>query len=525
LEKIENILINKEPNTKLSPIECHDIICHSADAVISAGLRRSALIVLFDKDDYEMAECKTGNWFIENPQRGRANNSAKLIEGQYTKDEYDYFASKIKQFGEPGFVLVKDKRFCTNPCVEIGFIPINPKTGNSAISMCNLCEINAQGINTKDEFLNRVKAAAIIGTLQAGYTDFSFLGKDTEELVREEALLGISITGWFDNPKLFNEEWLNEGAALAKTVNEELANKININPSARLTCVKPSGNASVILGTSSGIHPPHSKNYFRIMQLNKESNVSQWLIKNRPEMLEESVWSVNKTDYAVYVPISGNDKSIVKNDIDSIEHLEKIKFVQKNWVSPGTIKGRGYSDYITHNVSNTIDVQDWDKTFNYVWDNKEYFCGISFMPNTGDKIYRQAPFTSVLMTDELIEKYGEGCLFASGLIVDMLHAFKNDLWSGCDAIINKDFFLDGHHLEVIMKKDIIRRSKKYAKNYFKGDLNLMIECLKDVHLFHKWCSITRKSINVNVSSILGKPAYLNIDEMSAIACHGGACEI
>jgi len=239
LEKIEAILEAKEPGSKLNSLECHDIICHTADAVISSGLRRSALISLFDKDDQLMAECKTGNWFIDNPQRARSNNSAKLVRGQFTREEYDYFAGKIKEFGEPGFVIVDDERFCTNPCAEIGFIPINPRTGKSAISMCNLCEVNATGINTKEEFLSRVTAAAIIGTLQAGYTDFPFLGRDTEELVRHEALLGISITGWFDNPKLFNAEWLEEGAALAKEVNDTLAAKIGINPAARITCVKP----------------------------------------------------------------------------------------------------------------------------------------------------------------------------------------------------------------------------------------------------------------------------------------------
>lgn len=525
IERVEKILEFKEDGDKLTSLECHDIICHIADACISSGLRRSALIALFDKDDYEMAECKTGNWFIENPQRARANNSAKLINGQYTKEDYDYFANKIKQFGEPGFVLVDDERFCTNPCVEIGFIPINPKTGNSAISFCNLCEINATGIKTKQEFLNRVEAATIIGTLQAGYTDFPFLGKDTEELTREEALLGVSITGWFDNPILFNSEWLEECANFAKTVNEKLAAKIGINPSARITCTKPSGNASVILGTSSGIHPAHSRNYFRVMQINKDSNVAKWLAENRPEMIEESVWSANKSDYVVYVPITESDTAITKEDISSIEHLEKVKLAQKSWVIPGTIKGRGYSDTITHNISNTIVVDDWDETFQYVWDNREYFCGISFLPKTGDKIYRQAPFTSVLTAEELLKKYNYGVLFASGLIVDILNAFDNDLWTACDAIMDKSFFLSGSNLQVLAKKDVIRRAKKFAKNYFKNELSVMIDCLKDVHLFHKWCSINRKSINIDVAKVLGKPDYLNLNEMTAASCNGGACEV
>lgn len=528
LEIIENMLLNilkDNDSALLSSIECYDIICHASDAVLSAGLRRSALICLFDKDDDDMINAKTGDWYITNGQRARSNNTVKLIKGTYTKEEYDYFADKVKQYGEPGIALVNDERFCTNPCFEIGFIPINPATGNSCISFCNLCEINASGINTKEELFQRVTAATIIGTLQSGYTEFPFLGQDTEQLVRWESLLGVSITGWFDNPKLFNEEWLRQAASIAKEVNEQLAKKLDISPSARITCTKPSGNASVILGTSSGIHPAHSRNYFRIMQMNKDSDVAQWLKENKPEMLENSVWSANKTDYCIYVPITENNDAIVKHDISGINFLEKVKLVQQSWVLPGTNRSLGYSEFITHNVSNTVQVDNWEETFGYLYDNKDYFCGVSFLPNTGDKIYKQAPFTSVLMGDELFSTYGQGTIFASGLIVDLLHAFSDDLWDACDAIKNKDHFLIGNHLQVLTKKDLIRRAKKYAKNYFKGDIDTMISCLKDVHLNHKWCTIQRNFKPINIGEILTKPAYLNIDELGAKACSGGACEI
>lgn len=523
LERVEAIL-ESCVNRNLGTLEAHDLICHIADAVISAGLRRSALIALFDKDDQDMINCKTGNWFNENPQRARANNSVKLVEGQFTEDEYYSLFDRVKQFGEPGIIFVDDERFTTNPCSEISFIPINPKTGKSCISFCNLCEINAKGIGSEDEFLNRVKAAAIIGTLQSGYTDFPYLGKDTEELVAWECLLGISITGWFDNPWLFNEELLQKGASYAKEVNAELAGVLGINPSARVTTVKPSGNASVILGCSSGIHPAHSRNYFRIMQLNKDNEVSKWLKKTRPEMLEESVWSANNTDYVVYIPITEDDTAMIKSEVSQIEFLDKVKLVQQNWVLPGA-NDRGYSKYVSHNVSNTVSVDDWDAVAKYLYENRNHFGGVSFLPNTGDKIYRQAPFTSVLMEDELIKTYGKGCMFASGLIVDLLHAFDNDLWTACEAIQDKGYFLSGTHLQIITKKDLIRRAKKYAKNYFKGELDTMIECLKDVHLFHKWCTISKRSLNVDVSTLLGKPEYLSLDEMSAVACHGGQCDV
>lgn len=530
LEIIEDLLNNLLKtalikDTKLSSVNIYDIICHASDAVLSAGLRRSALICLFDKDDTAMMNAKTGNWYIENPQRARSNNSVKLIEGEYTKEEYDKFANAIKEYGEPGFFIVKDKYFLTNPCGEISFIPINPTTGNSCVSFCNLCEINATSVDTLAEFLDRIKAATIIGTLQSGYTSFPFLGQDTEQLTAWESLLGVSITGWFDNPKLFNPEWLELGANYVLEINEKLAAKLGINPTARATTVKPSGNASVVLQTPSGIHADHSRNYFRIMQLNKDSEVSTFLEKQRPEMLEESVWSANKTDYAVYIPITLNNEAIVKSDISSIEFLEKVKLVQKHWILPGTVKERGYSSRVNHNVSNTVIVDDWDETFKYVYDNKEYFSGLSFLPKTGDKIYRQAPFTEVLMLEDLVSKYNNGVLFVSGLIVDLLHAFNNDLWEACDSIIDNKYFLTGNNLQVLMKKDLIRRSKKYAKNYFKGNLDTLISCIKDVHLYHKWNSINRNFKVIDVGAILTKPKYLNADEMGAKACYGNSCEI
>ena len=472
-----------------------------------------------------MINAKTGDWYITNPQRGRSNNSAVLVRGQYTEEEYQFFAQRIKEFGEPGFLIVEDERFCTNPCAEIGFIPVNPFNGNSCISFCNLNEISAKGINSLEEFLGRVKAAVLLGTMQCGYTDFPFLGKDTEELVSWESLLGISITGWFDTPQLFDEVWLRKGAEYAKEVNAEFAAKLGINASARITCVKPSGNASVILGTASGIHPAHARNYFRIMQLNKDNAVCKWLEENRPNMLEESVWSANKTDYAVYVPITEDAGAIVKNDISGIEFLEKVKLVQQNWVLPGANKDLGYSKFVTHNVSNTVLVDDWEETFDYVDKNNQYFCGISFIPNTGDKDYKQAPFTSVLMADELLEKYGNAVIFASGLIVDGLHCFDEDLWRACDHIVNRSLLFKGSRDECLLQRDWVRRAKKFAKNYFRGNIENMIYCLKDVHLLHKWNTVKRDFKPVDFSEILTEPTYSDVTDYAALACSGGSCEI
>lgn len=530
IEQIERILDSKTSNGeyKITSLDCHDIICIMSDAVLSGGVRRSALICIFDKTDELMANCKTGEWYIYTPWRARANNSAKLLKNELTEDEFNKYKEAIKQYGEPGVVLVDDIDFNTNPCVEIGFIPKNIRNGKSCFTFCNLNEIVGSKCNNEHDFYKACRNAAVIGTFQASYTDFAFLGKDTEELVREEALLGISITGFMNSPQvLFNPEILRRGAEVVKETNEAVAKLIGINPAARLTCVKPSGNASVLAKTASGIHPPHAKNYFRVIQLNKETPVAKHFAENHSEMLEEGVWSSSNSDYAVYTPIVEPEGSIVKNQINEIDFVNYIKLVYENWVLPGTIKERGYSDRITHNVSNTITVSDWDKVFKHIFENKESFCGLSFLPSLGDKVYKQSPFTEVLMLDDLVSKYGDAAIFASGLIVDAIHCFNGDLWDACSASTSKEFVLTGDRVTVFVKKDLVARVKKFAKNYFKGNVNKATECLKDVHLYHKWVKISRsiESNPILFEKINYSEKYQNIDELGGVACSGGSCEI
>jgi len=528
LEMVEQILQEKilKGEERLTSLDCHEIICISAEAVLAAGLRRSALICLFDKDDILMLKCKTGDWSRKKPWLSKANNSIKILKGSLSKEEFDNYKEYIKQFGEPGIVLVDDEDFLTNPCAEIGFIARNPKNGKSCITFCNLNEINGGMIITPDKFYHACRCAAILGTLQASYTDMPFLGPDTEELIRNEALLGISITGIMDNPQiLLDPEVLRKGAEIVKETNELIASIIGINPAARLTCIKPSGNASVLLGTASGIHYNHSHIYLRIMQMNKNGEMAKILNEKAPYLLEDSVYSRDNNDYAVYIPIEENENSITKDQATDLDFLEAVKCVYQNWVLPGTIKERGYSSRITHNVSNTITVQDWDRVFDYIYDNQESFCGLSFMPEFGDKVYKQSPFTKVMNFKELEQTFGEGILFASGLIVDALHAFDQDLWDACDAVKNKEFPLTGVRQSILIKKDIIRRIKKYAKNYFKGDIDQTIECLKNVHIYHKFKSINRQLRPINFEEIDIKPIFVDVNTTGAMACNGNACEI
>lgn len=530
LEIIEKMLQSKINNEdfKLTSLDCHDIICISSDAVLSAGVRRSALIALFDKDDELMLKCKTGDWFYSSPWRARSNNSIKLLKGQFTKEEFDNYKQSIKEFGEPGIVLVDDMRFTTNPCAEIGFIPINPFTGNSCISFCNLNEIS--GFAAKDEktFYRACKTAAVLGTLQASYTNFAFLGQDTIDLVEWEALIGVSITGIMDNPDvILNKDILKKGAEIVKETNSIVANLIGINLAARCTTIKPSGNSAVILGTSSGIHPAHSRQYFRIMQINKNNEIGKLLAETNECLLEDSVWSAAGKDFAAFIPVEEPKSALVKDDLTDLQFLEIVDNVYNNWVIPGTNKHLGYSEFLTHNVSNTITVQDWDRCFDYIFEHQNAFCGLSFMPSLGDKVYKQAPFTKVMSFEELSSTYKEASIFASGLIVDSLHAFDNDLWDACEAVVNINFPLTGDRYKVLLKKDIVRRLKKFAKNYFKNDLEKTITCLKDVHLYHKWVNINRNFKKIDFTEVNLKPTFTNVNEMGAVACNGpgGSCEI
>ena len=529
LELIESILERKlgvNTEYKLTSLDVHEIICISSDAVLSAGVRRSAIICLFDKDDDLMLKAKTGDWYIKKPWLARANNSIKLLRGSFTEEEFNGYKESIKQYGDPGIVMVDDLRFCTNPCAEIGFIPVNPRTGNTCWSFCNLNEINGGACTTKEKFFEACENAAILGTLQASYTDMPFLGSDTKELIELESLIGVSITGIMDNPQVFiNAETLQAGAKIVNETNEKIAKLIGINPAARTTTVKPSGNASVLLQTSSGIHSAHSKKYFRIVQMNKNNDVAKAIAKINPIMLENSIWNTSGTDYAIFIPIHENEEVLTKDKITDSEFLGIVNLVFENWVLPGTHTDRGYSKYITHNVSNTITVNDWDKTFHYIYTHQRSFCGLSFLANAGDKTYKQAPFTKVMEFDELIKSFGTGVLFASGLVVDALHNFDDDLWDACDAVKNRSIKFTGDRYKVILKKDIVRRIKKFAKNYFNGDIDKTIDCLKNVHVFHKYETISREMISVNFTDLKITPTYTEVAAMGAVACSGGACEI
>lgn len=526
LDRIEHLLtsmvIMSEKEARMRPIHVYDIVMHAADAVLSGGVRRSATICLFSEDDQEMAMAKTGNWFIDNPQRGRSNNSAVIVRKKTTRERFHQLMQSIKQFGEPGFVFVESTEHTTNPCVEIGMFP--QIDGKSGWQGCNLTEINGGMCADEATFQRACRAASILGTLQAGYTNFKFLDETSKKIFDREALLGVSITGWMNNPKtLFDEKILEAGAATVRSTNRMVAALIGINPAARTTCVKPSGNASVLLMTASGIHADHSPMYIRNIQLNKDTEVARLIKRTNPYMVEESVWSAGKTDYVVSFPVVPKKGSYYKEDTIGAKHLELIAKAQRHWVDAGTNHDLCASPGVRHNVSNTVIVDDWDSVEEYVYENRDSFAGISFLPMTGDKDYAQAPNTKVIDAKEIVKLYGTGSIFASGLVVDGLKAFDN-LWIACMAATGPNIEGDDH--DNLLKKDWVRRYKQFASNYFKGDLKQAEYCLKDVYLLHKWEKIQKNlDQNIDWESALIEKKYIDVDTLGAAACAGGACEV
>ena len=527
LDKIEHMLQTivmdqKEP-VDLKPINVYDITMHAADAVLSGGVRRSATICLFSPDDEEMMTAKTGNWFIDNPQRGRSNNSAVIVRSEAKKEEFAKLMESVKQFGEPGFVFVESTEHTTNPCVEIGMFP--QIDGESGWQGCNLTEINGGMCKTEEDFYKACRAGAILGTIQAGYTDFKFLSPTSKKIFDREALLGVSITGWMNQPDiLFNPKVLEKGAKIVKEVNREVAAIIGINAAARTTCVKPSGNASVLLQTASGIHAEHSDMYIRNVQMNKESEVTQAIIKSNPYMSEESVWSASGTDVVVSFPIIPHKGSILKDELVGVDHLEKVKLAQKHWVVAGTNEELCADKGIRHNVSNTIIVDDWDEVESYVFKNRDAFAGISFLSMFGDKDYNQAPNTAVIDSKRMVKLYGDAAIFASGLVVDALKVYNN-LWDACSTAQGYGIDISLESADNSARADWNRRFNNFADNYLKGDIKKAEHCLKDAYLLHKWNKIQANLKPIDWKEGLTAKKYTDVDTIASAACVGGACEI
>ncbi len=380
LFQIQKVLDRKEDGEQLTSIEAHDIICHIADAVLSGGIRRAALISLFDLHDNEMLTSKHGAWWELNPQRGRANNSAVVIRSKVTKKDFSELWSKIvaSNSGEPGIYFSDDKDWGTNPCCEIALRPFQ---------FCNLTEINVSNIESQEDLNKRVKAGAFLGTLQAAYTNFHYLRDIWKRTTEKDALVGVGMTGIGSGIVLKYD--LEEAAREAKKTNEEVANILGVNKAARVTTVKPSGTSSLVLGTSSGIHAWHNDFYVRRMRLGKNEALYQYLSQSHPELVEDDFFKPD-IQAVVSVPQKAPKGAIYRTE-SPMDLLERTKKFNMEWVKAGHRKGAN-----TNNVSATISVKqdEWDSVGEWMWENKNTFNGLSVLPYDNGS-YTQAPFEDI----------------------------------------------------------------------------------------------------------------------------------
>ena len=379
IEKLE-VILRQAIGRKLRPIEVHDMACVIADAVLAGGIRRAAMISLFDRNDEEMLTCKAGEWYINHPARARSNNSAVLPRDEVTQDEFSKLMKRIEESGcgEPGVYWTNNKDWGTNPCCEIALRPYQ---------MCNLTEINAGEIYTQEDFNHAAGAAAFLGTLQAGYTDFHYLNPKWRIACEKDALLGVSMTG-IASGTVENLDMV-EAVEYVKTMNADMAERIGINPAARTTCVKPAGTTSLVLGTSSGIHAWHAPYYIRRMRAGKDEALAQYMMKAAPGLVEQDV------NVAHQVVLSFPQAAPVGAKVRSehmLELLERVKDVSVRWVAPGHRDGINQ-----HNVSCTISVMDnqWKLLTRWMWDNRDHYNGISVLPYFGAAAYPQLPFEDI----------------------------------------------------------------------------------------------------------------------------------
>jgi len=405
LAHIDAIMERKEDGSKLSPLECHDIMCHIANSVLAGGIRRSAMISLFSHDDEEMITCKYGNWWELNEQRGRSNNSAVLERGSVGEEEFKSLWKRIEASGsgEPGIYWTNNKDWGTNPCCEIGLRPFQ---------FCNLCEVNVSDVESQEDLNDRVATAAFFGTLQAGFFDFHYLRPIWSKTTAKDALLGIGMTGIGSGEILkYNFEI---AANTARVVNTLITEKTGINEAARITCIKPSGTTSLVLGTASGIHAWHAPYYLRTMRFNKSEDLAMYLEINHPELCEDDVLRPKDT-LCVRIPVKAPEGSIMRTE-SPIDTLERVKRFSQEWIKPGHINGDN-----THNVSATISINqdkkyisvdmsdgkgsrftqvddgflnEWEVVGQWMWDNREVYNGLSVLPYFGGS-YKQAPFEDI----------------------------------------------------------------------------------------------------------------------------------
>ncbi|MEK9767566.1 MAG: hypothetical protein VW683_01485 [Betaproteobacteria bacterium] len=377
LHNIQKILDRKDNGEKLTTLEVHDINCYIADAVLSGGIRRSAMISLFDLHDQDMLTCKFGEWYVKEPQRGRANNSAVIVRHKVRKSDFINLWQKIEasKSGEPGFFFTNNEDWGMNPCAEISLRPYQ---------FCNLVTINTSDVVDQEDYNTRAKAASFIATLQASYTNFHYLRDIWKKTTEREALIGVSMTGIASGKVL--ELDMKEAAEVVKEENERIAKFIGIKPAARCTTVKPEGTSSLVLGSSSGIHAWHNKHYLRRLRVGKNEAIYQYLSTIHPELIQDEFFKPH-LQAVITVPQQAPEGAITRHE-SVMDLLGRVSKVWSDWVATGHRKGDN-----KNNVSTTVSIKEdeWADVGEWMWKNRNTYTALSVLP-FDDHTYTQAPF-------------------------------------------------------------------------------------------------------------------------------------
>ncbi len=379
---------------RLSPLDVHDIICKIGEIVVSGGVRRSALISLSDLDETEMRHAKDGQFWITNPQRSMANNSAVYSKKPKANEFLKEWSALIEgQTGERGIFnrgglekQMPKRRWNANK-EHIGMMGTNP-CGEITLrskQFCNLSEVVCREEDTKESLLKKVRLATILGTYQSTLTDFPFLSKEWKKNCEEERLLGVSLTGQWDCPLISvnGEDILQDLRSEAIKVNKKYAKRFKINSSSSLTCVKPSGTVSQLVDSSSGMHPRYSKFYIRRVRISATDPLFQMLQEQKfPYKPEVGQSLENANTYVLEFPVKAPNNTITQSDLDAMKQLNHWKTVKEHFTE--------------HNPSVTVSIKEneWLETANWLYSNWEMIGGLSFLPKT-DHQYQLAPYEEI----------------------------------------------------------------------------------------------------------------------------------
>lgn len=542
---LDTAILLRGEDTLLTSLEVHDILCHEADAVLAGGIRRAAMISLFSKEDSEMLNAKghhqmsltgferidadkveamidykgkthntilsnwdlqslqekgTLPWYVFEPQRGRANNSVVLERDKITKGEFIdlWTIVEASNAGEPGFAFTNNKEWGLNPCAEISLKPYQ---------FCNLVTMNASTIENQEDLNKRSQQAAFIATLQASYTNFHYLGKEWQDTTEEEALIGVSMTGIASGT--LDSLDLAEAARKVKEENEQVADIIGINKAARVTAIKPEGTASLVVGTSSGIHAWHNDYYIRRIRVGKNEALYNYLNLMHPELVEDDHF--NKSIAIISVPQKAPAGAALRNE-DVLHMLNRVHRFNKEWVQEGHRDGDNFN-----NVSCTVSIRnnEWEKVGEWMWNNREDYTAISVLP-LDDHNYIQAPYEDITDTFAIISETGNRTAYskkeATDLVFDVLSAVAQE--SNLDSSVLDDWSIE-KLADALLSCSLVSafsqdKEVKPAKVEFQSKEDLYEQLLLNLE------SIDLSTIQEDVD---------NTDLSAEAACSGGNCEV